>query len=156
MHTCALLDTGAVRCWGFAGDGELGYGNVNNFGDSETPSSAGDVFLGAAALEVTAGSAHTCALLVNDEVRCWGFGANGRLGYGNAISIGDNELPFGVVGLFGVATQLIAGGSHTCALLDTGAVQCFGANGTGQLGYANKIAIGDDELPTDLDHVLVF
>jgi hypothetical protein len=42
-RTCALLDTGAVRCWGFGLDGRLGYGNNNDIGDDETPASAGDV-----------------------------------------------------------------------------------------------------------------
>jgi hypothetical protein len=43
FHTCALLDTGAVRCWGSSGNGKLGYGNSVTIGDDETPASAGDV-----------------------------------------------------------------------------------------------------------------
>ena len=43
FHTCALLETGAVRCWEYGANGQLGYGNVNTIGDNEPPSSAGDV-----------------------------------------------------------------------------------------------------------------
>jgi hypothetical protein len=38
-----ITDTGAVRCWGQAGEGRLGYGNLDFIGDDETPSSVGDV-----------------------------------------------------------------------------------------------------------------
>ena len=42
-HTCALLDSGVVRCWGWGGVGQLGYGNISSIGDNETPATAGDV-----------------------------------------------------------------------------------------------------------------
>jgi alpha-tubulin suppressor-like RCC1 family protein len=42
-HTCASLETGAVRCWGHGAHGRLGYGNTSDIGDDETPASAGDV-----------------------------------------------------------------------------------------------------------------
>jgi Regulator of chromosome condensation (RCC1) repeat len=92
FHTCALLDTGAVRCWGSSfSDGALGYGNINTIGDNETPASAGDVPLGGVAVSITVGAGHTCALLDTSAVRCWGYG--GPLGYGNINTIGDNETP---------------------------------------------------------------
>lgn len=43
-HTCAIMaSNGAVRCWGSGGDGRLGYGNVDHFGDDETPADVGDM-----------------------------------------------------------------------------------------------------------------
>lgn len=42
-HTCPLLETGAIRCWGDGDDGTLGYANNNTIGDDELPSAAGDV-----------------------------------------------------------------------------------------------------------------
>ena len=95
FHTCAVLDDGTVRCWGYGGDGELGYGNRNWIGDDEAPGSVGPVDLGSGrtAVAITAGGAHTCALLDDASVRCWGFGRYGRLGYGNTRTVGDDEAP---------------------------------------------------------------
>ena len=84
-HTCAALDDGSVRCWGFGFGGQLGYGNTDTIGDDETPGSAGPVDLGAGrtATAITAGADHTCAILDDASVRCWGSGLGGQLGYGN-------------------------------------------------------------------------
>lgn len=148
-HTCALLEGGTVRCWGDATSGRLGYGNPAAIGDNETPAAAGDVRLGGLAIQVSAGATHTCALLVTGGVRCWGGNAFGQLGQANVNDIGDNEMPDVVpeISLGGRAVEVVAGGTHTCALLDTGAVRCWGDGSRGQLGYGNTAVIGDDETP---------
>ncbi len=157
-HTCARLDSGAVRCWGQGSSGRLGYGNENDVGDDEAPDAAGNVPLGATAMGLAVGSSHTCALLNNGSVRCWGFGGSGRLGYANTDSIGDNELPSSIttVSLGGTVTQISARGEHTCARLDTGMVRCWGFGLVGQLGYGNPDNIGDDEPPDTAGDVAVF
>ena len=156
-HTCALLGTGDVRCWGFGSNGRLGYGNTSDIGDNESPASAGNVDVGGTVTQIVAGEDHTCALLDTGSVRCWGTGANGRLGYGNTNNIGDNETPAsaGNVTVGGTVTQIDAGVFHTCALLDTGAVRCWGAGGSGRLGYGNSTTIGDDETPASAGNVTV-
>jgi alpha-tubulin suppressor-like RCC1 family protein len=152
-HTCAVLDDGNVRCWGFAGNGQLGYGNTDNIGDNETPDTAGpgNPGPGRTAKAITAGNFHTCAVLDDGNVRCWGFGGNGRLGYGNTDSIGDNETPdtAGPVNLGPgrTAKAITAGADHTCAVLDNDSVRCWGFGRNGALGYANTATIGDDESP---------
>ncbi|MEQ9092878.1 MAG: hypothetical protein RLN63_02110, partial [Miltoncostaeaceae bacterium] len=95
FHTCAVLDTGEVRCWGMGSAGQLGYGNLNAIGDDETPASAGPVDLGPGrmALAISADALHTCAILDSGRLRCWGFGGDGQLGYGNTATIGDDETP---------------------------------------------------------------
>src|SRR5207244_379546 len=125
-HTCALLEGGTVRCWGEGLSGSLGYGNVNNIGDDESPASAGDVDVGGTVVQISVGAAHTCALLEGGTVRCWG--ANLQLGYGNMNIVGDDETPASVgdVDVGGPAVQLAAGGFHTCVVLDGGAVRCWG------------------------------
>ena len=92
-HTCALLDTGTVRCWGPGDGGQLGHGTTDTVGDDETPDSAGDAAVGATVVQLAAGGGHTCAVLDTGAVRCWGAGTSGQLGYGNPNSIGDDELP---------------------------------------------------------------
>jgi alpha-tubulin suppressor-like RCC1 family protein len=156
-HTCALLSTGKVRCWGSAQLGQLGYGNTKNIGDNETPASAGDVLVGGTVTQITAGKEHTCALLSGGNVRCWGNGQNGRLGYGNQNSIGDDESPAaaGDVPVGGTVAQISAGYAHTCAVLVTGKVRCWGLGQTGQLGYGNINNIGDNESPASAGDVNV-
>ncbi len=149
VHTCALLDDGTVRCWGYGGDGRLGYGNTNSIGESQAPGAIGPVDLGPGrtAKAISAGGGHTCAVLDDGNVRCWGYGFNGQLGYGNRNSIGDDETPGSVrtvnLGAGHTATALGAGERHTCALLDDGSVRCWGFGVDGELGYANQSNIGD-------------
>ncbi|MDP1849418.1 MAG: hypothetical protein Q8K79_16635, partial [Solirubrobacteraceae bacterium] len=150
FHSCAVV-SGDVRCWGYGGDGALGYGNTASIGDDEAPDSVGPVFLGAGrtAVAVAAGSVHTCALLDNSTVRCWGFGANGRLGYGNTNTIGDDETPGSLppvnLGPGRTAKAITAGGGHTCAILEDNTVRCWGFNLDGRLGIGSTDAVGDDE-----------
>ena len=154
-HNCAVLSGGSLRCWGFGTFGRLGYGNQNTIGDDETPAAAGSVPVGGSVVQVSAGTTHTCAVLSGGAVRCWGNGANGRLGYGNVNNIGDNETPAsaGTVNVGGAVSQIAAGGDHTCALLTSGAVRCWGEGGAGQLGYGNTNDIGDNETPASAGNV---
>ncbi len=160
-HTCAILDDGSVRCWGFGGDGRLGYGNTSSIGAGQTPGSAGPVNLGAGhtAVAITAGGSHTCAILDDGSVRCWGYGFYGQLGYGNPYSVGDGRAnsaggpdesiaSVGPVDLAGhKATAITAGNYHTCAILDDGSVRCWGYGANGQLGYGNTSNVGDGQTP---------
>jgi alpha-tubulin suppressor-like RCC1 family protein len=152
-HTCVILDTGRVRCWGWALHGQLGYGDQVDVGDTEMPSAAGPVQLGAGrtAKGITAGAYHTCALLDNGSVRCWGNGTSGQLGNVAAVYIGDDETPDTAgpvdLGAGRKAVAVAAGSYHTCAVLDNGAVRCWGWGLYGQLGYGGTANIGDDETP---------
>ncbi|WP_244227580.1 RCC1 domain-containing protein [Corallococcus aberystwythensis] len=149
-HTCALLSTGDVRCWGQNTFGQLGYNSTQNIGDGEPVIDAGYVNLGGPAIRIAAGGDHTCAVMATGSVRCWGRGTYGQLGYGNKEDIGDNEQPWkaGDVNLGGAtATDITAGAAHTCALLSTGKMLCWGRNNLAQLGYTHLQDIGDTETP---------
>ncbi len=148
-HTCALLSRGAVRCWGSNATGALGYPGVDVVGDDETPFEMPDVDVGGTVTQIVAGMLHTCALLEGGKVRCWGAGTDGRLGYGNVNTIGDDETPAsaGDVDVGGPVVQLAAGDYATCALLQGGSVRCWGSGMMGELGHANVENIGDDETP---------
>ena len=78
-HTCALLTDGNGALLGIRQEGQLGYANTDVIGDDETPAAAGPVDLGRGrtAVAISAGDYHTCALLDDRTVRCWGFGGNG-------------------------------------------------------------------------------
>jgi alpha-tubulin suppressor-like RCC1 family protein len=146
-HTCALLDSGAVKCWGQGGAGQLGLGDfaerggANGRGDALP---AVDLGTGRKAIAVTAGGLHTCALLDTGAVKCWGRGAEGQLGLGSvkprgggANEMGD-ALPAVDLGTGRKAIAVSAGTNHTCALLDTGAVKCWGQGDYGQLGLGDR------------------
>ncbi len=154
-HTCALLETGKVRCWGQSNDGQLGYGNTNTIGDDETPSSVAEVDVGGVVVQLAAGYAHTCARLAAGTVRCWGAGQYGQLGYGNTQTIGDDEVPSSAgdvdVGL--PVVDIATGNEHSCAVLVSGKVRCWGRSKDGQLGYGNTQTIGDDEVPSSAGDV---
>jgi alpha-tubulin suppressor-like RCC1 family protein len=156
-HTCALLDTGKVRCWGYNSEGQLGYANTNSVGTTNKPSQVGDVDVGGKVIQLAAGSLHTCALLDSGKVRCWGKNDVGQLGYGHSNTIGDDETPAsaGDIDLGGNAVQLATQRDHTCALLETGKVRCWGLNLFGQLGYGHPNTIGDDETPASVGDVEV-
>ena len=74
------------------------------------------------------GHNHTCALLSNGAVRCWGEGTYGALGYPNPSNIGDDEgaVAAADVPIGAPAKALSAGGVHACVLLDEGRVRCWG------------------------------
>jgi len=148
ISTCVRTAEGAIRCWGDGAHGKLGYANVNRIGDDEHPWTAGDVDIGGPALALSVGSGHSCVLLDQGKVRCWGENYDGQLGYGHTENIGDDETPSsaGDVDVGGSVVQVVAGGARTCAVLDTGAVRCWGSATEG-LGYANTQNIGDNETP---------
>ena len=87
------------------------------------------------AVSVVAGGNHTCAILDDASVRCWGDSVWGQAGDG--LMFRGRDVPGPAVALGGTATQLAAGHVHTCALLDDGRVQCWGANEYAQLGIDN-------------------
>jgi alpha-tubulin suppressor-like RCC1 family protein len=125
-HTCALLADGRVQCWGYNRAGQLGDGTTTQ---RSTPTTV--TGLGGRATALAAGWSHTCALLADGRVQCWGNNSLGQLGDGTTT---QRSTPTTVTGLGGMATALAAGGEHTCALLEGGRVQCWGYNSAGQLG----------------------
>jgi alpha-tubulin suppressor-like RCC1 family protein len=123
-HSCALRSTGAVACWGSNASGQLGRAG----GSSNTPVAVSGV---ADATAVAAGFDHSCALRVAGGVVCWGDNTGGDLG--NGPSSGTSATPVAVSGI-STATAIAAGTTHSCALLASGRVECWGANDQHQLG----------------------
>jgi alpha-tubulin suppressor-like RCC1 family protein len=125
IHSCALMQSGAVRCWGGnGGDGLLGVPAAEVV-TTTTPVAVRNLS-GVSAL--SAGESHTCAL-AGGAVRCWGTDTAGELGKGTVASGWD---PGTVPSL--VATAAGAGQRHSCALTPGGGVKCWGMNDWAQLG----------------------
>jgi alpha-tubulin suppressor-like RCC1 family protein len=135
-HTCALLTSGQVRCAGDGGTGQLGR---NTPTDAATgvpvlnPAGTGPL---TGVTQLAAGYEHTCAVLTNRQVRCWGYNGSGELGDG---STQDRYLPVPVKGVGGTGrlrnvVAVSASQSHTCAVLTNGQARCWGYNDDGYLG----------------------
>ena len=132
-HACMLLPTGTVRCWGQNEFGQLGMGHTRpvEYGQMKTQDS--DVALDGAAVDIVAGRFHTCALLEDGAVQCWGGNEYGQLGHQHRDAIGDDEsvAAAGTVRLSEPAVEISAGLLHTCVVLDSGAERCWGADDSG-------------------------
>ncbi|HEY3357241.1 MAG TPA: kelch repeat-containing protein, partial [Polyangia bacterium] len=73
---------------------------------------------------------HTCVILQDGTVKCWGVGSSGQLGEGNSL---DRGAPVVVAGVTN-ARSLAVGGYHACAVLTDDTMKCWGSNTYGQLG----------------------
>jgi alpha-tubulin suppressor-like RCC1 family protein len=155
-HTCALLDTGEVFCWGNGEYGQLGYGDTDNVGDDEVPADVGPVDVGALVTQITGGSHHTCAVTEGGDVKCWGQGGDGALGYANPDDVGVTNVPadVSVVDVGAEVVRVDAGQAYNCALTTLGGVICWGMENTGELGYGSGTGnIGDNETPASMGYV---
>ena len=126
MHSCALLNSGSVRCWGDNGFGQLGNGTTR---DASVPLAVAGI-TNAVAIDSASTSLSTCAVLATGGVRCWGRNHHGQLGNGTTT---DSTTPVAVSNITG-ATSIAAGQDHTCVALSNGEARCWGWNNRGQLG----------------------
>lgn len=132
VHNCAVLENGAVQCWGFNNAGQLGNGQINgNYLPGEPVQGFSET---RRAVAVAAGEIHSCALTDSGDVYCWGDNEYGQLGAGNFDKNVDFPNPVKVIGLGLPAKAIAAGNRYTCALLDDASVKCWGLNDHGQLG----------------------
>ena len=133
QHTCVILDNGSVSCWGSGGAGRLGNGDT---GQRLIPTLTNSLGQGRTAVEISSGLDHTCVVLDNGSVSCWGSGTYGKLGVGGSSS-NDEPSPQLIhsLGIDRTATKVSSGNHHTCALLDNGEVTCWGNDNNGRLGH---------------------
>jgi alpha-tubulin suppressor-like RCC1 family protein len=153
-HVCAIVNTGQVKCWGYNQYGQLGNGSTANLGDDAGEMGDNLPFVnlgsGRTATVISAGANHTCAILDNNTLKCWGYNGYGQLGQGTGTTRGDNPGEMGdalAAVNFGSTTtisRVVVGEQHTCVMFVDYTVRCFGRGGYGQLGYGNSDNKGDD------------
>lgn len=130
-HTCALTIGGGVKCWGYNWSGQLGDGTTTS---RTTPVDVVNLTSGVSAIAV--GWNHTCAVLTEGRLKCWGSNWHGQLGDDTKD---DRNTPVDVVGLSSDVSAVAAGSIHTCALTTSGGVKCWGENWSGVLGNGTGV-----------------
>ena len=131
-HTCAIKD-GELFCWGQGLNGQLGIGSTTD--QTEPVQVTANGFSSGGVTSLAAGFRHTCAVK-NEELFCWGWGANGQLGIGSTT---DQTEPVQVTAngfSSGGVTFVAAGWYHTCAIKD-GELFCWGMGAFGHLGISS-------------------
>ena len=152
QHACVILDNGAVKCWGGNSYGQLGLESTTNIGDGSGEMGDNlvsvDLGSGRTAIQIDSGLYHTCALLDDGTVKCWGKNTHGQLGIGNISAQGNEEDEMGDhlvavdLGSGRTAIAISSGGEMSCAILDTAVLKCWGDNQYGQLGQGHTENIG--------------
>ena len=133
-HTCAILDNGSVACWGGNNRGQLGYGGEQDYTEEGTIRLV-SLPENRSAVAIDAWGDHTCAVLEDGSMVCWGGGNDGALGNGG---LEDMYAPEEVALPPGRSAEIVSvGPSLTCTILDDMTVMCWGNNDYGQLGGGN-------------------
>ncbi len=130
-HTCGVLVNGSIACWGSDDSGKLGDGGTNTAKTSPVLINSSWRFA-----SVSAGTSHTCAVLINGSVACWGADNVGQLGDGGTDTAKTSPV---IVNSNWQFASVSAGGLHTCGALVNGSIACWGSDGAGQLGDGSEI-----------------
>lgn len=129
-HTCAIANLGEVFCWGDNAQGQLA--QPMSIARLAKPRK---VALQGVATKISAGATHTCVVMMNADIQCWGDNALGQSGTGDQVS----PAPPHVVRAAGTPSQrqweeVSAGVGHTCAVDQSGGTYCWGSNSGKQSG----------------------
>jgi hypothetical protein len=132
-HACVRHPSGSFACWGERYYGQLGIGGTDT---ADVPPYGAETILPAAVTDLVAGASHTCALLANGSVTCFGLNSKGQVGPGANTTAEEVRDPAPVSGFAGRVMALGAGSSaqHTCAIIEDGSAQCWGSDQAGELG----------------------
>jgi alpha-tubulin suppressor-like RCC1 family protein len=139
-HTCARKSDGTIWCWGSGPDGELGDGVCHDYTAgcaSAVPGPTQAVGV-ANATEIYAAISHTCALISDGTLMCWGDNTYGQLG-GVSLLGTRTSTPIAVPNLKEVAHLAMGDSNQTCVILTDGTVKCWGRNLNCSLGTSPNL-----------------
>jgi alpha-tubulin suppressor-like RCC1 family protein len=146
-HTCAVVD-GRAWCWGNDRRGQLGREECS----ASCPRPGPVAGLSSGVRDVAMGKDHSCALLEDGTMRCWGDNEDGQLGDGTlvrrntpAVVCADEACAAPLSGVLAID----AGGDHTCALLEGGLLRCWGINGHASI-TSGRICSPDCTTPAEV------
>lgn len=141
-HMCATYNDGSLKCWGENANGQLGIGSTSTMGDAGFEVGGAipfvDLGVGRTPIKVVAGFQHTCALLDDSSVKCWGDNGYGQLGIG-----GTTDATTPTVVSFGarIPTDIWARSYSTCATFTNNTTVCWGLNTKGQAGNGTVVNV---------------
>ena len=126
FHICVVLSNGGLKCWGWGGIGALGRGDTSSIGQYANQMGENLPYVelgGHTVTDVSLGNAHTCAVLDDGTIKCWGWNYRGMLGLGDTAHRGDNPGEMGAnlphvdlgQGQNVKVTKVSCGIYHTCA-----------------------------------------
>ncbi len=144
-HGLALLSSGQVMAWGENEFGQLGDGTTK---DSDVPVAVSGL---SGVVAIAAGEQFSLALLSDGQMVAWGENEFGELGNSSVVARGPEEerfstVPVAVEGISN-ASAIAAGAHHSLALLGSGSVVAWGADGAGQLGDGSITASAEAPVP---------
>jgi cysteine-rich repeat protein len=153
LHACARDEQGNVRCWGDAELGQLGEGNTEVRSGDIALSEAWAPLLGSVR-SLSTGANASCVAFESGAATCWGENRLGALGLPQVTNVQDHlgdesadaasQLPAIDIGHDELVESIATSGNHTCAILKSGRLKCWGSNRSGQLGIGTTDdAIGD-------------
>ena len=139
--SCALSAAGAAYCWGLGTSGQLG-NNTTTSSSVPVAVYTGGVLSGVTLTQITANGATACVLSAAGAAYCWGAGGSGQLGNGSTTAAQSTAVAVTTSGTLSgvILSQVVTGGTSTCALTHHGAAFCWGAGGSGQLGNGSTTA----------------
>ena len=130
QHACALMSDATVKCWGGANRNSSSIEmNYSLLGDGSNKGSLVPIVVGVNnVVQIAAGTSHTCALISDGTVKCWGLQYNGALGTLQPFNVAGTPVAYGVYTVENItnAKNLFSGDNSNCVITTDDQIKCWG------------------------------